>query len=88
MVIIAVKTKARLKSKSNITIACLASADLIVGIVVQPLMIVVTITTLQEEVTSVHCNLVPRVFPFEIGRAAISKEKVLGTRLLLMTFAR
>ena len=55
LVMTAVATKGRLHSKSNIALACLATADLMVGIIGQPLMIVVTITTLQGKTTSETC---------------------------------
>ena len=51
----AVTTKIRLQRKSNIALACLATADLMVGIIGQPLMIAVTITTLQGKTTSETC---------------------------------
>ena len=37
LVMVAVKTKRHLRSKSNIALACLATTDLVVGLVVQPL---------------------------------------------------
>ena len=43
LVMIAVKTKARLQRKSNIALACLASTDLMVGLVAQPLLIAVMV---------------------------------------------
>ncbi|XP_020606763.1 beta-1 adrenergic receptor-like [Orbicella faveolata] len=39
LVMAAVKTNRRLRSKSNVSLACLATTDLIVGLVVQPLQI-------------------------------------------------
>ena len=39
LVMVAVKTKRHLRSKSNIALACLAITDLVVGLVVQPLLI-------------------------------------------------
>ncbi|RMX53275.1 hypothetical protein pdam_00015266 [Pocillopora damicornis] len=39
MVMISVKTKQRLRTKSNITLACLATTDVLVGLIVQPLQI-------------------------------------------------
>ena len=39
LVMMAVKTKQQLRTKSNITLACLATTDLMVGVVVQPLQI-------------------------------------------------
>ena len=40
LVIVAVKTKSQLRSKSNVSLACLSTTDLVVGLVVQPLEIV------------------------------------------------
>ena len=40
LVMVAVKTKRQLRTKSNVSLACLATTDLIVGVVVQPLQIV------------------------------------------------
>ena len=37
LVMVAVKTKRQLRTKSNVTLACLATTDLVVGLVVQPL---------------------------------------------------
>ena len=39
LVIVAVKSKRQLRTKSNIALACLATTDLVVGLVVQPLQI-------------------------------------------------
>ena len=39
LVIVAVKTNRRLRTKSNITLACLATTDFAVGLIVQPLII-------------------------------------------------
>ena len=39
LVIVAVKTKRRLRTKSNISLACLATTDFTVGLIVQPLVI-------------------------------------------------
>ena len=40
LVMVAVKTNRRLRTKSNVSLACLATTDLVVGLVVQPLQIV------------------------------------------------
>ena len=40
LVIVAVKTNRQLRTKSNVSLACLATTDLVVGFVVQPLQIV------------------------------------------------
>ena len=57
LVMAAAATKVRLQRKSNIALACLATADLMVGIIGQPLMIAVTITTLQGKTTSDTCSV-------------------------------
>ena len=57
LVMAAVATKGRLQRKSNIALACLATADLMVGIIGQPLMIAVTITTLQGKTTNETCSI-------------------------------
>ena len=40
LVLVAVKTKRQLRTKSNIALACLATTDLVVGLVVQPVQII------------------------------------------------
>ena len=40
LMMVAVKTKRRLRTKSNVSLACLATTDLVVGLVVQPLQII------------------------------------------------
>ena len=57
LVMAAVATRKRLQRKSNIALACLATADLMVGIIGQPLMIAVTITTLQGKTSSETCSI-------------------------------
>ena len=57
LVMAAVATKGRLQRKSNIALACLATADFMVGIIGQPLKIAVTITTLQGKTTSQACSV-------------------------------
>ena len=59
LVIIAVKTKRQLRTKSGIALACLATTDFIVGLVVQPLHITTFILVLQGgETMNVLCNLI------------------------------
>ena len=59
LVMIAVKTKRQLRTKSGIALACLATTDLIVGLVVQPLNITTFILVLQgDETLNVLCNLI------------------------------
>ena len=43
LVMVAVKTKPQLRTKSNIALVCLSTTDLIVGLVLQPLHIVYTV---------------------------------------------
>ena len=57
LVMIAVKTKARLQSMSNIALACLASTDLMVGLVVQPLLIAQMVNLIQGETTAGACSV-------------------------------
>ena len=49
LVIVAVKTKPQLRTKSNTAFACLASTDLIVGLVVQPLQVASYILMIKGE---------------------------------------
>ena len=55
LVMIAVKTKVHLQSMSNIALACLASTDLMVGSVGQPLLITVMVNLLKT--TAKACSL-------------------------------
>ncbi|XP_078361557.1 adenosine receptor A1-like [Oculina patagonica] len=58
LVIIAVKMKARLRAnKSNILLACLATTDLMVGVIVQPLVAALLITFVLGETTAGSCAL-------------------------------
>ena len=58
LVMIAVRTKRQLRTKSGIALACLATTDFIVGLVVQPLNITTFILVLQGgETLNVLCNL-------------------------------
>ena len=56
LVMVAVKTKRQLRTKSNIALACLATTDLVVGLVVQPLQIASSIFLFHGE-TNVFCSL-------------------------------
>ena len=47
LVMVAVKTKPQLRTKSNIALACLATTDLVVGLVLQPLQIASDISLLR-----------------------------------------
>ena len=59
LVMIAVKTKRQLRTKSGIALACLATTDLTVGLVVQPLNIATFILVLQgNETPNLLCHLI------------------------------
>ena len=55
LVMVAVKTKRQLRSKSNIALACLSTTDLVVGLVVQPLRMVYSSLMLKGE-TDIICS--------------------------------
>ena len=55
LVIIAVKTKPRFKTMSNIALACLATTDLFMGVIGQPTFIAVCIVNLQAGTSNTHC---------------------------------
>jgi len=57
LVMIAVKTKRRLQTHSNILLACLALTDLMVGLVLQPLHIAKTIFLLQGKGFHEFCDI-------------------------------
>ena len=58
LVIIAVKMKSRLRAhKSNILLTCLATTDLMVGLIVQPLFVASIITIVLGETTTESCTL-------------------------------
>ena len=59
LVMIAVKTKQQLRTKSGIALACLATTDFTVGLVVQPLNIATFILVLQgDETPNLLCHLI------------------------------
>ena len=58
LVMVSVKIKPRLKTKSNIALACLATTDGIMGLIGQPLFIAEITAVLQEEVSSIHCTAI------------------------------
>ena len=60
LVIIAVKTKPRLKTMSNIALGCLAVTDWLVGVIARPSFIAATISTLRETLNE-HCTLQPQL---------------------------
>ena len=55
LVIIAVKTKSRLKTKSNIALACLATTDCLMGVIGQPTFIALNIVILQVDGSNTYC---------------------------------
>ena len=58
LVIMAVKTKSRMRAiKSNILLACLATTDLTVGVIVQPMFIALTILIVKGRITTRSCVL-------------------------------
>ena len=57
LVIFAVKTKPRLKTMSNIALACLATTDCVMGVIGQPFFIAALAVLLQGEGSSAYCPL-------------------------------
>ena len=57
LVMIAVKTKERLKTNSNIALGCLALTDVLMGVIGQPGFGAYTISTLQGDTSHEHCTL-------------------------------
>ena len=57
LVIFAVKTKLRMKTMSNIALACLATTDCVMGVIGQPFFTVELAVLLQEEGSSAYCPL-------------------------------
>ena len=55
LIIIAVKTKPRVKTKSNMALACLSTTDLAMGVIGQPLFISGVIAKLQGYASSTYC---------------------------------
>lgn len=66
LVMVSVKIKPQLKTKSNTALACLATTDAILGLIGQPLYIAEITAVLQEEVSSVHCTVI------QIGSSTLS----------------
>ena len=64
LVIMAVKTKSRMRAiKSNILLASLATTDLMVGVIVQPMFTALMITIVRGQITTKTCTL-QNVFQF------------------------
>ncbi|XP_078354501.1 adenosine receptor A1-like [Oculina patagonica] len=57
LLIIAVKTKARLKTNSNIALGCLAVTDVLMGVIGQPIFTALLILILQGQTSNEHCTL-------------------------------
>ena len=70
LVMVAVKTNRRLRTKSNVSLACLATTDLVVGLVVQPLQIVHYSFLLKGE-TGIICSWVDKITVAIILRCVI-----------------
>ena len=68
LVMVAVKTKRQLRTKSNVALACLATTDLMVGLVVQPLEIAI-FTLILKGKTDIFCSL--KEFPLLITRTCV-----------------
>lgn len=66
LVIMAVKTRRRLQNTSNIAMACLATTDLMVGIIVQPLVVATSISFLQKKTSRGFCAL--QTVTWDLGR--------------------
>ena len=60
LVMVAVKTKRQLRTKSNVSLACLATTDLVVGLVVLPLQIIRCSFMLKGE-TGIICSWVDKI---------------------------
>ncbi|XP_078353992.1 beta-1 adrenergic receptor-like [Oculina patagonica] len=86
---VAVKTKRRLQTHPNILLACLALADLMVGLVVQPVHITVLVSLLQGREFHEFCGiLVAKVTGFFLFNIASLFHLVLisGERYLAMNY--
>ena len=60
LVMVAVKTNRRLRTKSNVSLACLATTDLVAGLVVQPLQIIYYSFMLKDE-RGIICSRVDKI---------------------------
>ena len=74
LIIIAVKTKHRVKTKSNLAIACLSSTDGIMGVIGQPLFTSWVTAELQGNTSSTYCirTLLSRIALRVLGIASLS----------------
>ena len=71
LVMVAVKTNRRLRTKSNVSLACLATTDLVVGLVVQPLQIIRYSFMLKGE-TDITCGWIHKITVAVILRCVIA----------------
>ena len=71
LVMAAVKTNRQLRTKSNVSLACLATTDLVVGLVVQPLQIIHYSFMLKGE-TGIICGWVHKITVAIIIRCVIA----------------
>ncbi|XP_078384683.1 beta-1 adrenergic receptor-like isoform X1 [Oculina patagonica] len=82
LVMVAVKTKRQLRTESNVALACLATTDLVVGLVAQPLQIA-SVSLLLKGEDNIFCTLT------DVSLAVTSKCLVASfTHLLLMSAER
>ena len=82
VIIIAMKTKHRVKTKSNLAIACLSSTDGIMGVIGQPLFISWVTAELQENTFSTYCirTLLSRIALRVLGIASLSHLAMMNER--------
>ena len=66
LTVVAVKIKARLRNMSNIALACSATTDVMVGVLVQPVFIATVIILLQNQATS-HVGRLQTVTRYSIS---------------------
>ncbi|XP_078352369.1 adenosine receptor A1-like [Oculina patagonica] len=87
LVMIAVKTKPRLRTMSNVVVACLAATDAMVGLIVQPLQVPLVIFILQGDSSSESCILqatARNVSRFLCGSSLIHMVLMSGERYLAL----
>jgi len=82
LVMVAVKTKRQLRNKSNIALACLATTDLVVGLIVQPLHVARDSSVLTGE-SDMFCTLTSASQTVTVKRLVVSVS-----HLVLMSACR